>query len=214
MAALTAFDKEHYENAGMEVAMKAEENEVDQFESLTTQLKDFITSKIGQTTRDRRETTLFFEEEGRRGYLICKYFPDGTALFDRDLYTSQDYEAKPMLNISHVVIAPPPEGGQSTKNILARVCEQLIPGTHLAGIRIEAILSDGFLESLKNRGWIEYNRNQSPILRNPSPTSGGRTKRQRRRKRQSVRKRSDKNKRNSGATRKRSYAHTVLRSKR
>ena len=174
-AALDAFEQAHYAKAAMEVARKATEYgaNLDTLNTLTDELRNFINLKVGQRRTDQHETAIFFEQEGRRGFLMCKYIHNGTAFYDRPLYDKVG-EPQPMLNISHVVIGPPTEGVESGKNLIARVCEELIPETHLAGIRIEAILSRGFLDNLLARGWIEYDRNSSAIWQNPSLKSGGR----------------------------------------
>jgi len=190
-AAAHASEKDHYADAEMQLEMKAAEFEVDvdTLQPLTDQLRKFLVDKDKQTRTDRHETTIFFEEEGRRGYLQCKYVHNGTALFDRPLYEKVD-EAQPMLNITHVVIGRPTEGAASSKNLLARVCEELIPETNLAGIRIESILSHGFLRALLLRGWIEHDRNSSAILHNPKlkPVGGRRTRKKSKRRRAKSRK--------------------------
>jgi hypothetical protein len=64
-----------------------------------------------------------------------------------------------MLNISYAAIGSVEPGTSGdTKHVLPRLCEELAAQTGLKGIRIEAILSPEWNESLGTRGWVERNR--------------------------------------------------------
>ncbi len=150
-----------------EIDIMADELGITEFPDLVPQLLDFISKK------SRESETFFFTEGGRKGYIICKYVPNGTYL-----YGSGSRPGEPVLNITHIVI----QKNNGEKNIVDRISREVLERSNIKGVRVESILSPEWADSFK-LDWITQNENSKVLFK------GGKTKTKRKRKKFSVRRR-------------------------
>jgi len=141
----------------------AAESEVDQLlrdagieidpRPLLEQLEEIVQNK------KKYNTELGFIENGRKGYLQCKLVQNGRRIFGVDK-TLGGY----ILNVSHAALDK--ATNEASKNVIPTVLEQLlVKRPDLDGVRIEAILSDVWLEKIKSiPGWKVTSDPTSPIL--------------------------------------------------
>lgn len=127
--------------------------EVVEFLPLLPQLSRFIEEESGKARNQHRPVTFFFEEGGRKGYMICQYVWNGAYIFA----VPKDGEPikrklEPVLNITHVVIQK--NGGE--KNIVDRISKEVLASTPISGVRIESIMSDKWLNTFKDP-WVLQN---------------------------------------------------------
>ena len=137
---------------------------ITEFGLLAPQLIKFIEKEAAKNTNIRNEETIFFKEGDRKGYLQCKYVPNGAFIFS----SGQKARGLAALNITHVAIQR--EGTE--RNIMDRVCKEVLANPKIVCVRIESILSDKWASTLEN-GWEIHNENSKVLFK----TVGGKSRR-------------------------------------
>ena len=148
---------------------------ITEFGPLVPQLMKFINAEAEKKTNIREEETIFFKEGDRKGYLQCKYVPNGAFIFSG----GQKARGLAALNITHVAIQR--EGTE--RNIMDRVCKEVLENPNIVCVRIESILSDKWASTLEN-GWQTHNENNKVLFK----TEGGKSKRKSKRRKSRKRK--------------------------
>jgi hypothetical protein len=139
---------------------------------LVPQLMSFI--DIEATKQHHPEETIVFTEGDRKGYLQCKYVPNGAFIFSG----GKRPRALAALNITHVAIQK--EGTE--RNIMDRVCKEVLENPNIVCVRIESILSDKWAGTLEN-GWEIHNENSKVLFKAVGGRSRRKSKRRKSRKR-------------------------------
>ena len=147
---------------------------VTEFNTLVPQLMEFIDKEA--TTKYHSEETIFFKEGDRKGYLQCKYVPSGGFIFSGGRIRDRTLAA---LNITHVAIQT--EGTE--RNIMNRVCKEVLENPNIVCVRIESILSDKWAGTLAD-GWEIHNESSKVLFK----TVGGRSRRKAKRRKTRKRK--------------------------
>ena len=141
---MAAMDENLDEIMSTAAAVEEDTGKEVEFLPLLPQLSRFIEEESGKARNQHRPATFFFEEGGRKGYMICQYVWNGAYIFA----VPKDGEPikrklEPVLNITHVVIQK--NGGE--KNIVDRISKEVLASTPISGVRIESIMSDKWLKS-------------------------------------------------------------------
>jgi hypothetical protein len=121
------------------------------------------------------ETIIAFTEGDRKGYLECRYVPSGAFIFSHGRINDKRLGA---LNITHVAIQK--EG--TTKNIIDRVCRQVLSNPNIECVRIESILSVEWFSKFPE-DWDTHNENSKVLFKKRGGRSKRKSKRRKSRKR-------------------------------
>jgi hypothetical protein len=149
----------NFDDVDEAIQMEADAAGETNFGSFLPQLLAFIDRQRVNPTK--QVTTFFFKQDGRKGFIICNIVKNGIRMFNGPPGGGD------MLNISYAAIGsvdPTTPMGTDTKHVLSRLCDELLQQVYQAdtpgvkGIRIEAILSPEWNESLGTRGWVERNK--------------------------------------------------------
>ena len=126
----------------------------DKAEPLLPQLITFITEESKKPRFQNKAKDFFFIEGGRKGHIKCKYVDAGTTVF------GLNPNREPMLNITHVAIRK--DGGE--KNVLDRICREVLENTPVKGVRIESIMSEEWKRKFKN-DWLDNGEDNKVLLK-------------------------------------------------
>ena len=151
-------------------------------DTLLPELIAFI-EKESKSTGYKKAEDFFFIEGGRKGHIKCKYVASGTRIYGLSVR-----EEGAVLNITHVAIR---NDGGGEKNVLDRICREVLAQTPIKGVRIESIMSEKWKRKFKE-DWKDNGEDNKVLLKeelkDQAEDKGGRSKRKSKRRKSRKRK--------------------------